>query len=215
MITRDNYELVYGELLREVADVDLRKVSAGLGGPYKGDHLEIQSLGQSYRISTQGIWKVDGKEPNISVRIILCHYLLQAGQGKLTGEWVSYRDFKDSAFFISNFQVNVEDRITQYFAGRASDLEEAARHLDGEPYGGFQTGDVCYYFLALPKVPLLLVFYDKDEDFPASCKVLFDKSAPIWLDMECLAVLGWILADSLIKINRRHPETNAEITRQD
>jgi hypothetical protein len=32
MITRDNYELVYEELLRELADVDLSKVSADLGG---------------------------------------------------------------------------------------------------------------------------------------------------------------------------------------
>jgi hypothetical protein len=207
MITRDNYELVYEELLRELADVDLSKVSADLGGPYHGDHLEIKFLGQSYRISNQGIWKVDGKEPNISVRIILCHYLLHASQGQLTGEWMSYRDFKDSAFFISNFQVNVEDRITQYFAGRASDLEEAARQLDGEPYEDFQTGDVCYYFQALPKVPLLLVFYDKDADFPASCKVLFDRSAPTWLDMECLAVLGWILADLLI---RSSPQTHTD-----
>lgn len=207
MITRDNYELVYEELLSELAHVDLSKVSADLAGPYHGDHLEIQFLGQSYRISNQGIWKVAAKEPNVSVRIILCHYLLQAGQGKLTGEWLSYRDFKDSAFFISNFQVNVEERISQYFAGRARDLEKAAQDLDGEPYEGFQTGDVCYYFQALPKVPVLLVFYDKDADFPASCKVLFDKSAPTWLDMECLAVLGWILADLLIKINRKHTQT--------
>jgi hypothetical protein len=203
MITRDNYELVYEELLRALADVDLSNLSADLGAVYQGDHLEIQFLGQSYRISNQGIWKVDAKEPNVSVRIILCHYLLQAGQGKLTGEWLSYRDFKDSAFFISNFQANVEERIAQYFAGRASDLEEAAQDLDGEPYEGFQTGDVCYYFQALPKVPLLLVFYDKDADFPASCKVLFDKSAPTWLDMECLAVLGWILAGSLMRISHR------------
>ena len=207
MITKDNYELVYEELLRELADVDLSKLSASLGAKYLGDHLEIEFLGQFYRVSNQGIWKADGKEPNVSVRIILCHYILQAGQGNLTGEWLSYRDFKDSAFFISNFQVNVEERITEYFAGRASDLENAAQELDGEPYEGFQTGDVCYYFQALPKVPLLLVFYDKDADFPASCKVLFDKSAPIWLDMECLAVLGWILAELLI---RNLPQTHAD-----
>lgn len=215
MITRDNYELVYAKLLRELADVDLSKVSADLGGVCQENQLETNFLGQSYRISNQGIWKVNEKGPNVRIRIVLCHYLLQAGQGKLAGEWVSYRDFKDSAFFISNFQANVEERIAQYFAGRASDLEKAAQKLDGEPFEGFQTGDICYYFQALPKVPVLLVFYDKDADFAASCKVLFDKSAPTWLDMECLAVLGWILADSLVKISRRPSQMHAEITRQD
>ena len=207
MITKDNYELVYEELLRELADVDLPKVSADMGGLYHGDHLEIQFLGEFYRISNQGIWEVSDKVPRVAIRIVLCHYVLQAGQGNLTGEWMSYRDFKDSAFFISNFQANVEERIAQNFSGRASDLGRAARELDGEPFEDFQTGDVCYYFQALPKVPLLLVFYDKDADFRASCKVLFDKSAPTWLDMECLAVLGWILADLLIK---NLPQTHAD-----
>jgi hypothetical protein len=207
MTTKDNYELVYEELLRELADVDLPKVSADLGGLYHGDHLEIQFLGEFYRINNQGIWEVSDKVPRVAIRIVLCHYVLQAGQGNLTGEWMSYRDFKDSAFFISNFQANVEERIAQNFSGRASDLGRAARELDGEPFEGFQTCDVSYYFQALPKVPLLLVFYDKDADFPASCKVLFDKSAPTWLDMECLAVLGWILADLLIK---NLPQTHAD-----
>jgi hypothetical protein len=207
MITRDNYELVYEELLGELAEVDLTKVSADLGVVYQGDQLEINLLGQCYRISNQGIWEVNEQAPNVAIRIVLCHYVLQAGQGKLTGEWMSYRDFKDSAFFISNFQVNVEERIAQYFAGRASDLEKAAQELDGGPFEAFQTGDVCYYLQALPKVPMLLVFYDKDAEFPASCKVLFDKSAPKWLDMECLAVLGWILADLLI---RNLPQTHAD-----
>jgi hypothetical protein len=198
---------VYENLLRKLADVDLSKVSADLGATHHGDHLEILFLGESYRLSNQGIWKVDRKRPNVSVRIVLCHYLLQAGRGQLTGKWSSYRDFKDSAFFISNFQVNVEDRMAHYFSGRPSDLEEAAQALDGEPYQAFQTGDICYYFQALPRVPLLLVYYDKDADFPASSKVLFDRSAPTWLDMECLAVLGWILADLLI---RNLPQTHAD-----
>ena len=215
MITRDNYELVYEELLRKLADVDLSEVSEDLGVVYQGDRLEMNLLGQSYRISNQGIWKVNEKAPNVAIRIVLCHYVLQAGQGKRTGEWMSYRDFKDSAFFISNFQANVEERVAKHFSGQAGDLEKAAQELDGRPFEGFQTGDVCYYFQALPKVPMLLVFHDKDADFRASCKVLFDKSAPTWLDMECLSVLGWILADTLIKINRRHPQTDAEITRED
>jgi hypothetical protein len=206
MITRDNYELVYEELLRKLADVDLSKLSGDLGAVYQGHELEVNFLGQSYRINNQGIWEVNGKAPNVAIRIVLCHYVIQAGQGKASGEWMSYRDFKDSAFFISNFQANVEQRVARYFAGRVGDLEKAARELEGGPFEDFQTGNVCYYFHALPKVPVLLVFHDRDAEFPASCKVLFDKSAPKWLDMECLAVLGWILADSLIKISRRRPQ---------
>ncbi len=44
MITRGNYELVYAKLLRELADVDLSKVSADLGGVCQEDQFEMNSV---------------------------------------------------------------------------------------------------------------------------------------------------------------------------
>jgi hypothetical protein len=196
---KDNHEIVYRSLLEKLAGIDLAEAVTGLGGYQHGNLLWMKLLGRPYTISQQDIVDKDAKKPSVSIRIILCHYLLQAGQGENTGEWVSYRDFKDSAFFISNFQINAEDRIARYFSGKARELENAAVKLEGESYKDFQTGDVCYTIQALPRIPLLLVFYDKDEDFPSSCKLLFDRSAPVWLDMECLAVLGWIVAELLIR----------------
>jgi hypothetical protein len=52
-------------------------------------------------------------------------------------------------------------------------------------------------FEALPRVPLLLLFNDEDEDFPAQCTLLFQRRAEKFLDMECLAICGWLLADTL------------------
>ena len=200
---KDNYEIVYNGLLERLEGIDLPEIVTGLGGYQHENHLWINFLGRPYIVSHKGMQDVHGREPNVSIRIILSHYLLQAGKGEITEEWVSYRDFKDSAFFISYFQVNFEDRITRYFGGKTKELVDAAVKLDGAPYTGFQTGDVCYYFQALPKVPMLLIFYDKDDDFPPSCKALFDKSAPVWLDMECLAVLGQVLAGLLIKTDQK------------
>ena len=40
---------------------------------------------------------------------------------------------------------------------------------------------------------------DRDVDFPAKCSILFERRADKYLDMECLAMLGWLLADRLRK----------------
>jgi hypothetical protein len=37
---------------------------------------------------------------------------------------------------------------------------------------------------------MLLLFNDKDDEFPAQCSVLFEKRAEKFLDMECLAMVG-------------------------
>jgi hypothetical protein len=51
----------------------------------------------------------------------------------------------------------------------------------------------------LPKIPVLLLFDDADEEFPAQCKVLFERRAEHYLDPECLAILGMLLSDFLNK----------------
>jgi hypothetical protein len=48
-------------------------------------------------------------------------------------------------------------------------------------------------------VPLLLLFNDADEGFPAACSVLFERRAGGYLDMECLAMSGMLLAERLKK----------------
>ena len=58
----------------------------------------------------------------------------------------------------------------------------------------------------LPKVPVLLLFNDADDEFPADCKVLFERRAEHYLDMECLAILGNILADYLKKASLNFSE---------
>jgi hypothetical protein len=52
-------------------------------------------------------------------------------------------------------------------------------------------------FDALPKVPILLLFNDLDSEFPAQSSVLFERRASKYLDVECLAMAGWLFSEYL------------------
>jgi hypothetical protein len=78
-----------------------------------------------------------------------------------------------------------------------ADRIEASRKLPAGPTGNGLVLPVHRRFEALPRVPLLLLFIDEDEDFPAQCTLLFQRRAEKFLDMECLAIIGWLLADTL------------------
>jgi hypothetical protein len=91
----------------------------------------------------------------------------------------------------------VEGAVVETFAGRLADLEKAAKELGGYPPGEDFPYDACFRFDALPKIPMLLLFNDVDEEFPAKCTVLFQASAENYLDGECLAMLGAQLAGRL------------------
>jgi hypothetical protein len=70
-----------------------------------------------------------------------------------------------------------------------------------EKGGGVATsaGDAAYIFNALPRLPLLVNYWCGDEDFPSSCKILFDSSVSHYLPTDVCAILGSMLTRKLIK----------------
>ena len=69
------------------------------------------------------------------------------------------------------------------FAGDAAALDRACRALGGIPQS---KGDVAYQLPLFPFLPLILRFWDADEDFPASMQVLVDRNTLDYLHYETL-----------------------------
>ncbi|MFH0997654.1 MAG: DUF3786 domain-containing protein, partial [Pseudomonadota bacterium] len=59
--------------------------------------------------------------------------------------------------------------------------------------------DLSMQVYALPRVSLLLLFNDGDDEFTARCSVLFQKQAKSYLDLESLAMTSTLLANNLKK----------------
>jgi len=120
-----------------------------------------------------------------------------AGHGNRRRGWVSYKDFKDASPFVGGFQSNTEKAIAKNFTGGLESLRRACLQLGGKDPGlgwGYQ---LSMKFDPLPLIPILLLFNDADEEFPAQCLLLFERRAEKYLDMESLAILGWLLTDYL------------------
>jgi hypothetical protein len=95
-------------------------------------------------------------------------------------------------------------RINQVFAGARSELEEVCGKLGGIPVADGHNADLAYRFEPLPKMPLLLLFWDEDkeEGFDSQTKVLFDESALEYLDLEGLTFVAEKLAQNLISMKK-------------
>jgi hypothetical protein len=128
--------------------------------------------------------------------VLLCRYILLCPvEEPHEAEWVSYRDFRDAAPFIGGFENNTERLIAKNFSGRRARLASASKKIGGSHADIDVSCDLKLMFVSLPRIPLLLIFNDRDEEFPAQSSILFEKRAEKYLDMECLAILGWILTD--------------------
>ncbi len=203
------FEKIHQNYLGQIANMDHANLADRLGVAVDGDTLVIPLLGVPYRVSRQDVFDSHGCRPHHAVNVILFKYILMCPSSEPQGsDWVTYRHFKDAAPFVGGFFTNAERPINLAFEGRGVELSKACIALGGRPPEEMDFSvDLAMRFDALPKVPILLLFNDRDVDFPAKCSVLFERRAEKYLDMECLAMLGWILADRLGKKSGRDPST--------
>jgi len=194
------YEQTYNDYLSRIAGIDLKFAADKLDLQTSGENIMIPFFDKTYRVSAEGIADPAGRQPHLSVSVILCKYLLMCPMiVPLGGNWMSFKDFKDAAPLIQSFFNTVTLPIADSFSGRQADLELAAENIGGYPPADDFPYDLSLQFDALSKIPLLLLYNDKDEEFPAQCSVLFEKRVEKLLDMECLAMVGMLFCEYLKK----------------
>lgn len=190
----DNYEKVYQELIPRLASANLAQNADGLGIQAVGGQVPVTLFGRDYRVDSGGVTMADGSEAEMIPRIVLAYFMTHGGSGEPAGRPAPYRELPGGADFARSLAEIVDGRIVKRFSGRLDALKGACEALGGRADSQGISCDAGYMFEALPKMPMMLTFYDVDEDFPAEAKVFYDITAPNFLDMECLAVMGLILA---------------------
>ncbi len=192
------FEEIYQDYLARVAGLDLTEKQYLLGIRVDGQTVFIPFFNETYTVTPRDISDHRGSRPPHSVCVILCQYLLLSpDQPHEDLQLVTYRDFRDAAPYVQGFDNTARKPVSRAFPGRLDVLEAGCQHLGGTPCDIGISCDLSYLFEALPKVRIYLVFNDADEDFPADCSLLFEKQAAHYLDMECLAMIGMVLAERL------------------
>ena len=185
------YEKTYQDYLTQIAKLDLKAMNHKLKIKLEGDEVVVPLFGKPHKVSQRGMTDPSGKQPSLDISVIIFKYLLMCPDASPEErEWVSYRDFKDSGPLTTFFANDVERAIVDFFSGKMSDLEKASKTLGGYPPQIEVTYDLFIQFDALPQVPMLLLFNDEDDEFPAKCSVLFQRRAEKYLDPESLSMLG-------------------------
>lgn len=137
-----------------------------------------------------------GQEVNPMDQTLLLYYFTTADGTPESGRWISFSELPDGRFYNQAFQGYTGHQLARVFQNAPPSFEKAAEILGGKPH---QLGDASYLFQALPRVPLLVVFWQGDEDFPSSFQILFDSSSSHYLPTDAFAILGSTLTRRLIK----------------
>ncbi|MDR3570374.1 MAG: DUF3786 domain-containing protein [Syntrophobacteraceae bacterium] len=105
--------------------------------------------------------------------LALLHYLLHGRNTPRADKWVSEKDLPGGSLFFTAAHVLPMDSLVAAFDGRPGLLDTAARSIGGEKT---DTAGISYRFTVLPRIPFLLIFWERDEEFAPSCHLLFDET---------------------------------------
>ena len=132
-------------------------------------------------------------EPNMWLALTVFQYMDEADGTPLQEGRMSLSEFKEGGLIRgSSFDRENDKILRQLTSGKNPEeikqafLEEGGELLEGK-------ADLCMMFSFLPKFPLYLNLWFADDEFPASCKVLFNPSAEHYLKVEAAGTIAGIL----------------------
>jgi hypothetical protein len=114
----------------------------------------------------------------------------------VAGEWVKFNSLSGS--WACRYAFDEEDigHLTKTYTEHKEKLFAALERLGGKRV---DIGDAGFELSFLPKVKVLLVFEDEDEEFPASVRLLYDKNSIYYMPHEQLGDISWFLVSRAMK----------------
>lgn len=183
-----NDDAILKDLLSLLFGKDEMSFAQGLGATAGDGSIRVPFFNRECTVRSDGVFLGETHLHPIP-SIIVVRYLLEGGDDRLLNMWVPFRDLKDGSQMGSYVQSKIEDRIAHHCAGKKEYLEERLRALGGNVYRTEKSPDLAVALQPFPRIPLLVLFWDRDTEFTGSLQFLFDKSARAFLDIESLAGL--------------------------
>lgn len=139
------------------------------------------------------------KEIPIQEQVLILHYLTTADMPLLTRDWVSYREIPGASFYFSAFVKRAIDPLKKVFGQNTFGFAQASEKLDATK---IERGDVGFEFRVFPNVPLQLILWAGDDEFPEEANILFDRTIEKILSPEDVAWMAGMVVYRLIALSR-------------
>lgn len=169
-------------------------------GPQRGE-LRLPLWGTPVVVSFPGLVAFSAQDealPDV-LQSLLLYYFHTADGTPLAEKWVSFADLPAGRMYAQAFQGYSGDSLVKTFDPDPDRFKRACLAAGGQPA---DVADAAFVFTALPRMPLMVTYWLGDEDFPSTCKVLFDAHATHYLPIDACAVLGGMLASRIKRMSQ-------------
>ena len=105
--------------------------------------------------------------------LFMIHYLLKSKAIEISNEWISEKDIPGGTTFFRGPHEIPTHLITLRFNNNIDEFKKICEQHHGHP---LDMADAAYGFEITPRIPVAVLYWSGDEDFPAESKILYDRT---------------------------------------
>ena len=188
------------ERLAGIADIEQQCRKSGASYLPAEKSVTIDHLNRSYRISIPGgevsLLNSDEAVP-LRDKILILHYFTRAAGTPLSGKIITYKELQEGINYYPTFFKRAIEPVIKNFNDEPQKLLAIAAALGGRKS---DYGDIAVTIDAFPYVPLTVVLWQGDKEFPADGNIMFDSTIPDYLPTEDITILCEVIAWKLVRL---------------
>ena len=180
-----------------ILDIDPVDVCRRANVTYNRDTASylLKSFGFEFSISPRGreIKNLSEKGKILATRLAyffnhsVLSYLLNAKEIPLSGRLIKPENIRGGEFFFQGSHMLPLDKVAEKYGNGKEGFITRGQELSGRLLG---YGDASFELLPLPRVPVTLILWLTDEEFPARLDILFDSTCEIQVPIDIIWSIG-------------------------
>lgn len=196
------YKRTFDYTLKTFTVKDPGEMAANCGAAYDREKstITLSSMGQTLEVRHPGgeiFFSNSEQKPLWPWRLVLLNHLCRADGAALTGTLITYRELENGQVYYPAFRRESILPLAGSLAGESAEkIAKACLELGAVLE---KNADVSARFTFLPKFPVTVKIWLKDEEMDGSANILFDASANNFLHTEDIAAVGDLVSYFLIQ----------------
>jgi len=190
-------------LQKKVGALDLLSRAGSLGARWNSGVLVVKCLGKDFEIDAHG--RVRSQcHTHAWFSIPLLNYVLFCAGAENTGRWVPFRELEQGKTWARLFERRCEAPLKFIADSHGELFEDLISMFSGISSHNNFASDVSVVLYPLPRVPILVCFWNAEDDLESRLHLFFDDTAEKNLPVEALFTLATGLVRMLEKILLKH-----------
>lgn len=196
----DNYEKIVQENLRRLYGNLPIDLSENLPAEQVGEQFHFDAFGEKCVLDPKRII-LGEEEHSLVLGLIISVYALNANsENCVLLPLKSFKEFPDSISHVAASAMPTSKLLVPHVAEIKKAKQSIVKTFNGEKGPSDAGGDFSFILYPLPKIALCYIFYEADDDFPASVRCLYSNNANQFMPASGLADVGEYTSKQILKL---------------